>query len=155
RDGTANAPVAEEEPDSALAAPPSTDARASAGELAPARTPIASPREAELARAHWVEGRVLFPPGTPADEKAVVVARGKKFADGGNHRVEVAPDGRFRVAFSEKTLSGQLTLEARYVYLAKLGRWSAKEPDAPVTLEPVLGARIEGRLVLPAGASLE
>src|SRR5262245_39058183 len=32
-----------------------------------ARTAVATAYEDELARAIWVEGRVVFPPGTPAD----------------------------------------------------------------------------------------
>jgi hypothetical protein len=58
------------------------------------RAPSASLREApptaldaELARAHWVEGRVVFPPGPPRDEVAFVVADGRDVGRGSDHRV--------------------------------------------------------------------
>src|SRR5688572_6061240 len=137
---------------------PSAD-RAGGGEpTAPAptaatpRREAASGREAELARGHWIEGRVLFPAGTPADEEVFVTANGKELEDGGHHRVAVARDGSFRVAFGEKTRTGRFELEARYLYLDHIERWKSTESDGKVVLAPQLGTRIVGRVRLPAGA---
>lgn len=134
------------EPDEPKPAPASRAAPAPA-----ATREAAAGRAPELARAHWVEGRVVFPEGTPADEEAFVVADGRDFSDGEDHRVAVARDGSFRAAFSEKTRTGHFELEARYLYLERHVRWKADETPAPVVLEPKLGARIAGRLLPPAG----
>ncbi len=83
------------------------------------RRAVLTPLEAELKHAQWVEGRVKFPDGTPADEKLVVEARGKKFSNDSLHSVEVGRDGAFRVAFSKDTRSGWLRIQARYSYLAE------------------------------------
>lgn len=148
----------------ALAAPPlsSTSAESAADETPPAsvapedepgaRRVAATPYEEELARAQWVEGRVVFPPGTPLDEQAFVTAQGKDFEHGPDQRAEVGADGRFRVAFSEKARGGWLSLEARYLYLEENVRWKGSGADEPIALEPELGGRISGRLVAPAGA---
>ena len=118
---------------------------------APAREETSSAeREAELARAQWVEGRVTFPPGTPPDEELFVTADGRDFEDGSNQRVRVGRDGSFRVAFSEKTRSGRLVLEGRYLYLPDVVRWKPDAPQ-PVVLEPRLGGRILARIVAPSG----
>lgn len=119
---------------------------------ASARVELGAWDEAELARATWIEGRVLFPPGTPADERAFVRAMGKEFARGGRHRAAVAADGSFRVAFAEGSKAGKLRLEARYLYLEQLAPWKTKTGE-PVTLAPRLGGRIEGRVVWPQGSA--
>jgi len=117
----------------------------------PARRQTATLHEDELARGHWIDGRVLFPEGTPADEKLFVVAHGKRFEDGELHRVPVAADGTFRVCFAESTRKGRLALEARYLFLEESPRFEVE--GAPVILlEPRLGGRIAGRLVPPDGA---
>jgi hypothetical protein len=115
-----------------------------------AREASQTPREQELARAHWVEGRVILPPGTPADEELHVVADGKDFADGSDHRARLGPDGSFRVAFSEKSRSGKIGIEARYLYLDEAVRWK-RGRATPIVLRPELGARLVVRLVPPAG----
>ncbi len=105
--------------------------------------------EEELAKARWVEGRLFFPPGTPADERVFLTARGRDFEHGPEHRVEVPADGSFRIAFSEKTRKGSLAFEARFLYLEETVRIDFKEEVAPLVLEPELGGRIQGRLILP------
>jgi hypothetical protein len=109
--------------------------------------------EEQLARAQWVQGRVVFPPGTPPDEELFVTADGRDFADGSDHRVRVDRDGRFRVAFTEKSRTGRLKLEARYLYLEEPRSWSHNEKAGGIVLEPLLGGRIEARLSTPAGVS--
>src|SRR5262245_4104776 len=111
-------------------------------------------RAAELARAHWVEGRVDLPAGVPADEVCFVVADGRPFSDGTLHRARVGPDGRFRVAFSPKAKAGWIGLEGRYLYLRERARWRlAKPPENGVTLAPQLGGVVTGRVLLPARAN--
>lgn len=123
-----------------LSAPPLLEPRANAS----------GPRAGELERAVWVEGQVLFAPGTPADEAAFVLARGnKEFDDGSLYRAPVAADGSFRVAFAERSKTGWLLLEARYGYLKENYRW--KKGSVHPLLEPQLGGCLEGRVVAPAG----
>jgi hypothetical protein len=109
--------------------------------------------ENELDDALWVEGRVLFPAGTPPDERAVVVAKGKRFETFEYHRVPVEPDGSFRVAFHPQTARGRLALEARYLHVRprRLNFPELPRPVPPITLEPELGAWLTGVLVPPEG----
>jgi len=69
------------------------------GSPARSRESIFASLDEELAQAHWVEGRVLFPVGTPPDD-CTAVAQGRAFSDGTIQRCRVGTDGRFRVAFS-------------------------------------------------------
>ncbi|MBL8861437.1 MAG: carboxypeptidase regulatory-like domain-containing protein [Planctomycetes bacterium] len=94
----------------------------------------------------WVQGRVVFPPGTPRDERAFVVATGRKFAGRVAHRFEVAPDGGFRAAFAPDAKTGSLDLDARYVFLAAPLKLDLRA-DAEVVLEPRLGGLVRARLV--------
>ena len=126
------------------AAPPQPSAPA-------ARREAATTKAAELERAQWIDGRVLFPAGTPDDEQVFVTADGRDFGDASDHRVQVERDGSFRVAFSEKTRVGRITLEARYLYMDEVVRWRSAEANGAVVLEPELGARIAGHVRLPAG----
>ena len=112
------------------------------------RIHLSSALEAELADGYWVAGRVVFPPDTPADEHVFIRAHGRKLAGGGYHRVAVHADGSFRVAFAPKTRKGTLRLEARYLYLPELVPFDVRTAP-PQTLEPKLGARLHGRLLLP------
>jgi carboxypeptidase family protein len=141
-----------------LAPPPAAPAPVPVAS-APAREPAPAAREAmpslpaeELASAQWIEGRVVLPPGTPADEELFVTADGRDFEGKRDHRVRVEPDGSFRVAFSEKTRSGRIELDARYLYLEEPFRWKRGEASGPLVLEPRLGGRIVGRLRPPPGA---
>jgi hypothetical protein len=91
------------------------------------RTPSASLREAAptardawLASAHWVEGRVVFPPRTPPDEELFVAAEGSSVEE---HRVAVGADGSFRVAFDVDTRVGSLRLDGRYLWLREEPIW--------------------------------
>jgi len=115
------------------------------------RQPVLVSSAEELARAHWVEGHVVFPAGTPSDEVCSVVAQGRAFANGSIHRCRVGPDGRFRVAFSPKAKAGWIALEGRYLHLQARARWLLASPAGEVTLEPELGSVLVGRLILPAG----
>src|SRR6185503_16820155 len=69
----ANAPKAEDEDEDEDAEPAAVPA------ATPAHRESAAANESELARAQWIDGRVLFPPGTPDDERVFVTASGKKF----------------------------------------------------------------------------
>ncbi len=157
---TAGEPAAEEVEASAPAPAPPAAVEPRSGEseqpaepspTSSARHEVATSYEAELARAQWVEGRVVFPEGTPADERVFVIARGKDFEHGEDHRAEVGRDGRFRVAFSEEAKTGWLVLEAHHLYLEDNFRWKRVESAGPIVLEPELGGRIAGRLLLPEG----
>jgi protocatechuate 3,4-dioxygenase beta subunit len=102
-----------------------------------------------LEDALWVEGKVVFPSGTPADEQVEIVARGRKFAHRDFHRARVAPDGSFRVAFAPETITGRLRLKARYLYLPKSEKVRPRTSRGQVVLEPKLGTRVEVRLAFP------
>lgn len=105
----------------------------------------------ELAEAHWVSGRLVFPPGTPLDEDVRVVARGSKFERGAFHRARVEPDGSFRVAFAKASKRGDLALEARYLYLDASTKLSLGAPPADLVLAPKLGVRLHVECRVPAG----
>jgi 5-hydroxyisourate hydrolase-like protein (transthyretin family) len=121
------------------------------------RSPIGSRAQdapippAELLEAIWVEGRVEFPAGTPADEHAFVVARGHRFSNDGYHRAEVARDGTFRVAFQKRTRGAQISLEARYSFLAEPVTFLKLSEHGPIVLQPQLGGCLHVELV-PAKA---
>jgi hypothetical protein len=116
------------------------------------REPLLAANAGELAQAHWVQGRVVFPAGTPADESSSVEATGRPFSDGSIHRCRVGPDGRFRVAFSPGAKAGWIGLEGRYLYLRARSRWRLADLAQEVTLEPELGSIVVGRVIVPAGA---
>ncbi|HED64939.1 MAG TPA: carboxypeptidase regulatory-like domain-containing protein [Planctomycetes bacterium] len=123
-------------------------------ETASARREARSAYEEELADALWVEGRVVFPPGTPADEECWVIADGRRFEHGEDHRVRVDPDGRFRVAFSKKTRKGRLRLDARYLFLEESQRIEPKKESEGIVLTPSLGGRVVVRLVPAPGKEI-
>lgn len=102
----------------------------------------------------WLEGRVVFPPDTPADEELRVVAWGRRFSGKGNrHSYEMAPDpdGRFRVAFAEGTRTGRLRLAARYLYLKHGLSLKMRELPHGIVLEPLVGGHLSVRVNLPPG----
>jgi hypothetical protein len=105
--------------------------------------------DSELADAHWVEGRVVFPDGTPTDEEVWVVAKGRKFENRPLHRTRVGEDGRFRVAFSTKSKSASIDLVANYLYLREPCELKLAERPTDVVLEPLLGGRLRGRGMIP------
>lgn len=121
----------------------------------PRREAPLTPYEAELAEARWIAGRVVFPESTPADEQVTITARGKRFAHGPLHSAVVSADGRFRVAFSKATKRAQLALEGRYLYLESLHAVDLEDRAGETLVEPLLGGRIHGSLVLPPGTSAE
>ena len=106
--------------------------------------------EQEVAEGHWIEGRVAFPDGTPLDESVQVIAKGRKFEHGPHHTADVGPDGRFRVAFSEKTKTGRLDLKARYLHLDEPFKVSTKsKAKEPIILEARLGGVLRGHVIPP------
>lgn len=107
----------------------------------------------DLKDAIWVSGRVIFAPGTPADERAEVVGW-YSVTDKTQepHRARVAADGTFRLAYPAGTARGWLALEARYSYLhSQLELWF-DDPIEPLVLEPELGGCVRARFRMPAGA---
>ncbi len=145
--------VLAEEPEPAVA-PPLSAGSTDAPTESSARRQAASHYQEELAQGRWVQGHVIFPEGTPLDEKAFVVAKGRNFEHGPEHKVEVARDGSFRVAFSEKTRKGRLLLEARHLYLENAKSFDVRELATPLVLEPKLGGCILGKLALPPDGSI-
>ncbi len=136
--------------DSALAPVRTLDV-AGTNDAARAQVESAPPFDAQ--GAIWVEGRVVFPPDTPADERAEVLAYTEDYYsdDAKPHRGRVAANGTFRVAFPLGTESGWLGLRARYSYLYEAVALTFDEPPAPLVLEPELGGCIHATFVLPAG----
>lgn len=129
---------------------PPEEQSTAAAELAP-REVVTTERDRELAAARWIEGRVLFPADTPAEERVRVIAKGRAFEHGPEHSVEVGPDGRFRVAFAPKTRTGRLSLEATWLYLEEPVKVSLAGAPAPVELEARLGGLVRGRIIPPPG----
>jgi hypothetical protein len=63
-------------------------------------------------------------------------------------------DGRFRVAFAEKSKSGWLVIEARQPVPRPNVRWKrGAEHGEPIVLEPKLGGCIAGHVIPPAGVT--
>ncbi len=123
----------------------------------PERERRAQPADPALASAVWVSGIVAFPPGTPADERVTVTARGRRFRDREEpyHVVEVGADGSFRAAFAPRSGKARFLIEARYVRLSENESFELEDVEEPVVLEVELGGRIAGRLVLPPDATPE
>jgi len=113
---------------------------ADAREAAPRTPPAPADTRQEL------EGRVVFPPGTPADEEASVVLAGGD-ESGGAH-APVGADGRFRLAVGAGARRLELALHAHYLRLEEPARWTR---GVELVLEPTLGARLVGRVSRPAG----
>jgi hypothetical protein len=103
----------------------------------------------------WVTGRLIFPDKVPLDESFTVVARGRRFGKDRKaprqHRVEADSAGRFRIAFAEKTSTGLIGLEARYMYLQARVRVKPKKTVDEVELRPLLGGVIRGIDTPPRG----
>ena len=109
-------------------------------------TAVRSEATTESDDAPEIEGRVLFPPGTPADEEAFVVAR----AGSSSQRARVGPDGAFRISFPRDKRKARLDLEARYLYLERSVSVDPRKREDSVTLEPSLGGCLEVTLVPPS-----
>ena len=103
----------------------------------------------------WIEGRVVFPDGTPLDEVLHVEARGRRFTDARKaprkHTVRVQPDGHFRVAFGAETEKGFLSLNGRYLYLEEKHVVELASQESEVVLQPELGGVIAGVVFAPPG----
>lgn len=113
-----------------------------------------NPAEDELGEALWIDGRIVLPENTPADERPVVIAEGRAFKTAKEFRARPDLQGRFRVAFAPGSKHGTLKLEARFLYLAQRVELKLAEPPREVVLEPLLGACLRGR-VLGEGLSQE
>lgn len=88
-------------------------------------------------------GRVVFPPGTPDDEDAWIVASGDVSSA---RRVPVAPDGGFAVSFGARDSQLWIDLDARYLWAGT--RRMRRGREGELVIEPEL----VGRLVLVARA---
>jgi len=113
------------------------------------RRPVAAPDASE--DLCWIEGRVLFPPGTPADERVEVVADGRQLGRLREPGDVVGADERFRLGLPRKTGVVYLHVAASYLYLDEPLRVVLAEPRPDIVLEPALGGRIVGRVIPPAG----
>ncbi len=122
----------------------------------------------------WLEGRVQFPAGTPADERALVVAvdRPRKLGelvaqpdligmawDPEQQRTqallstaEVAPDGSFRIELPAGAETAHLALGGRYVFSMATTAVPLPAPQG-ATLTGELGAWVSGTLLAPPDPS--
>ncbi|MEO6708268.1 MAG: carboxypeptidase-like regulatory domain-containing protein, partial [Planctomycetota bacterium] len=115
------------------------------------RKQVATPSELELAEALWVNGRIVYPEGTPIGEEVEVVASGRKFKTRPPYRARVAPNGTFRVAFAPGTKTGSVDVDAPHLYLREAVKIKPADPrrTEELVLEPLLGGRIQGQLIAP------
>jgi hypothetical protein len=139
-------PAAGAAPSQGAATPPTAAglAQPDAGGLEePVRSARRDAAQAPPAGAEWLRGRIVFPEGTPDDERLTVRVRDGESA-------EVGPDGSFRLAVAEGASTLALELDARYLYLEQAYEltWPSSEP---ARLEPVLGAHLLVRVLPPAG----
>lgn len=116
-------------------APAAPEASAEAGE--PARRSVTS---------RGVPGRIVWPPGTPADEAVRLVVL---FRDGDGATATLEPDaaGRFEVDFPAGEEHAEVGVLARYLFLTERVEFERTTPE----LAPELGACAEGRVNVPAG----
>jgi protocatechuate 3,4-dioxygenase beta subunit len=122
--------------------PSSTREAAPAG----AASSAASPDPKDL---RWIEGRVVFPANTPADERAEVISARRGSDETHAARAPVAADGSFRIGVPKTAKNPKLDLRARYAYLLE----PVDVPESePAVLKAKLGGCIHGRLILPANA---
>ena len=132
-----------------LAASEADEARSMVAIPADQRRPVAAPEASE--DLCWIGGRVLFPPGTPADERVEVVADGRQLGRLREPGDVVGADERFRLGLPRKTGVVYLHVVASYLYLDEPLRVVLAEPPPDIVLEPALGGRIVGRVIPPAG----
>jgi len=142
------------------AAQPLVDSRAGAraaprvetAETARAEAPFEPPTDAR-----WIAGSLVLPPGIPADERLAVVAKGRSFAGTRvrEHAAVPAADGTFRVAVAKESRRAELELEARYLFLVESRSLDLADIEEPVVLEPRLGGRVVGGIVLPAATGAD
>jgi uncharacterized GH25 family protein len=141
------------------AAPAVAAAPISAPEPVPTQEPVRAaaldgtvgdlvPEQSELADSIWVEGRVVVPAGTPADESIELYASGRSFKKAKGHRVRIGSDGRFRIAFAKGSKNGTLKLEARYLFLREPLKLEFEALTGPLELAPELGGVIRGAIEL-------
>lgn len=146
--GPETALVRPEDPDAAALAVPS-DATSPAGGRSAGR------KEAREAGAVYVSGRVLFPDGLPLDERMIVESRERSGLGKPRDRDEVDGNGSFSVAFSPDTSVGWLRLQGRYSWFpGTLSLRPGKTPESEIELQPILGGRVEGTLVVDGGGPL-
>jgi protocatechuate 3,4-dioxygenase beta subunit len=116
-----------------------------------------------------VNGVVRIPPGTPSDEQLEVLV----FRDGSDpartasdssedklakqdklvSRTPVGGDGTFHVDAQLDTQTTWLALRGRYLYVDDAKKLVAADANAPVEIEPKLGAWVSGTIAAPEGAS--
>lgn len=157
RPGASGPGVAQPERDRAVLATPGEVAAEEPRRVEEIVEPAPEPASAgDLSGALWIEGRVVFPPDTPADESCRVVARGKAFpgrsGDAKEYSADVEPSGRFRVAFAGSTRRGRIALEGRYLYLSSQVKLKPREHEGELLIEPLLGGCVEITLHPPSQA---
>ncbi len=110
----------------------------------------------------WLEGRVVLPEGTPADEQIEVVARNSRWDMGpwaeDLGRANADENGEFRLGLAQEVADEEagsvyLVLFARYVFLEE--PLEVADPELPVVVEPRLGGAIRFRLVPPADSRFD
>jgi len=142
-------PRATEDALAGVPAAPKADPARSVSGRADERRPVVAPQASE--DLFWIEGRVVLPPGTPADEHVEVVADPPWLEPSPTQGAPVGADGRFRVAAPHGDKACQLHVVARYVYLEQPHPITLDEPHEDIVLEPTLGGRIVGRVTPPDG----
>jgi hypothetical protein len=109
-----------------------------------------SPRGRSIAKTLWVEGHVVIPPDTPADEALSVRARRRDVDQGSAYEMGVSHTGTFRLGFADGTTKGSIVLRGRYVYSDEDLVLDPRTEKGPLTVEARLGGRILGSLRIPA-----
>ncbi|HEX6884304.1 MAG TPA: carboxypeptidase-like regulatory domain-containing protein [Planctomycetota bacterium] len=130
-------------PELASAAPAPASTREAATPPRAARVPI-----------QMVLGRVWFPAGTPADERAFVIAHAWTDTQPSDHKVAVALDGTFRLDLPADARNAKLELEARYLVLEPRVDWHRGDTETVVLL-PQLNRWIAGNVTDDRGVPLE
>ncbi len=130
-------------------APPTSERGAAANERKSVDSEGAA---AENAHARWIWGSVVVPHGAPDEPLAVVMLDVR----GGRRRLaqcSVAPDGSFRLPLPADARLPRLELESHWLYLPDRAR--VRDERTSFTLEPLLGGRVVGKLLVPTDAPVD
>jgi hypothetical protein len=97
-----------------------------------------------------LSGRVVFPPGTPADEDVSVVLYDELDSKIVHDRQRLGPDRSFRLGVPANIEVARVSLQAHYLFLDVCVHVVLDDLSSELVLEPKLGGRVLGECRVPA-----
>jgi hypothetical protein len=134
-----------------------------AGRRIPAEEPAAPTGSADAIE---LDGNLVFPPGTPADEKIEVVLSAPEDSDDDSplsffagwrevDRGAVAADGSFHLNLPGEASKARVGIEARYLFLPRTVSIENPAEPSPLCLEPELGGVLLLRFLASSGSAYD